>query len=58
MACSCQKNRVQYEVVADDGKGKVLYGPISSEATCQAVSKRYPGSVVRKKGKSGAAVAK
>lgn len=48
MPCACNKNRQKYEVVTEDGAGKVVFGP-STEATCKAVSKRYPGSVVREK---------
>lgn len=55
MACSCSKQRQQWEVVADDGKGKVLYSS-PSKATSDAVSRRYPGSIVREKPKGEAAV--
>ncbi|MGW6391213.1 hypothetical protein ACWFR1_12090 [Streptomyces sp. NPDC055103] len=50
MACACQKKRQQFEVVADDGKGKVLFTS-GSESTAKAVSNRYPGSAVREKAK-------
>jgi hypothetical protein len=46
MACSCNKNRTQYEVVADGGNGKVLYTS-GSKHTADAVGKRYAGSIVR-----------
>ncbi|MFD4855145.1 hypothetical protein [Streptomyces atratus] len=52
MACSCQKNRKQYEVVT--AEGKVVF-PTSSESTAKAVAKRYPGSTVREKPKPGTA---
>lgn len=59
MACgACQKKRQQYEVVADKGEGKVLYGPSPSEATCTAVAKRYPNSIVREKPKVTATAVK
>ncbi|WP_225846899.1 hypothetical protein [Streptomyces sp. HPF1205] len=48
MGCSCGGKRAQWEVVADGGTGKVLF--TGTEATAQAVSKRYTNSVVRKKG--------
>ncbi|MFC8723758.1 hypothetical protein [Streptomyces bacillaris] len=55
MACACQKNRnKQYEVVTDGGNGKIVYGPIASEASCKAVSKKYPGSIVRERKKAAA----
>lgn len=47
MGCACA-NRQKYEVVLDGGAGKVVFGP-SSEATCKAVSGRYPGSIVRER---------
>ncbi|MFD9422295.1 MULTISPECIES: hypothetical protein [unclassified Streptomyces] len=49
MGCACAKNRQKFEVVTEGGAGKVVFGP-SSEATCKAVSGRYPGSIVREKG--------
>lgn len=59
MACSCSKGKGrQYEVVADGGTGKVLYGPSPSEATCKAVAKRYPNSIVREKPKVTATAVK
>lgn len=48
MGCACAKNRQKFEVVTEGGEGKVVFGP-STEATCKAVSRRYPGSVVREK---------
>ncbi|WP_381792978.1 hypothetical protein [Streptomyces niveus] len=50
MSCGCKNKRQQWEVVADDGKGKVLF-PGGTKATADAVSKRYKGSVVREKAK-------
>ncbi|MFF1965453.1 hypothetical protein ACFVW5_17930 [Streptomyces sp. NPDC058232] len=50
MACSCQKNRKQWEVVAEGGKGKVLY--TGTEATSKAVARRYEGSIAREKEKA------
>ncbi|MGW6456544.1 hypothetical protein ACWF94_11575 [Streptomyces sp. NPDC055078] len=59
MGCACNKGkRQQWEVVADGGDGKVLFGPSSSEATAKAVSKRYAGSVVREKAREAATTAK
>ncbi|WP_331723340.1 hypothetical protein [Streptomyces atratus] len=52
MACSCQKNRKQYEVVAA-GTGKVVF-TTGSKPTAESVAKRYPGSEVREKAKAGA----
>ncbi|MBA9005954.1 hypothetical protein [Thermomonospora cellulosilytica] len=50
MACSCsQRNRTQYEVVTPDGAVK-LTSP--SKPAADAVAKRYPGAVVREKGKT------
>lgn len=49
MACGCQKNRKQYEVVLDDGAGRVVYTS-TSEPTAKAVARRYNGSIVREKG--------
>lgn len=51
MACACQKNRKQYEVVSE--AGKVVYSG-TSEPTARAVAKRYPGSKVREKPKTAA----
>ncbi|WP_439082071.1 hypothetical protein [Streptomyces sp. WL006] len=48
MGCACAKNRQKFEVVSEGGAGKVVFGP-STEATCKAVSRRYPGSIVREK---------
>lgn len=56
--CGCQKNRVKFAVFADEGKGKKLYGPVSSEATCLGAAKRYPGSKVMEVDKSGRPIAK
>lgn len=49
MGCACQKNRKQYEVVLENGAGRVVYTS-TSEPTAKAVSRRYAGSVVREKG--------
>lgn len=57
MACACKGKRQQFEVVADDGSGKVLFTS-GSEATAKAVSKRYAGSTVREKPKPKPAAAK
>ncbi|WP_199570537.1 hypothetical protein [Streptomyces murinus] len=57
MGCSCAKKRQQYEVVADGGKGKVLYSS-PSKPTSEAVSRRYAGSIVREKAKEEAPVTK
>jgi hypothetical protein len=48
MGCSCAGKRAQFEVVADGGNGRVLF--TGTQATAQAVSRRYDGSVVREKG--------
>lgn len=48
MGCSCGGKRAQWEVVSDGGSGRVLF--TGTQATAQAVSKRYDGSVVREKG--------
>lgn len=48
MGCSCGGKRAQFEVVADGGNGRVLF--TGTQATAQAVSKRYTNSVVREKG--------
>ncbi|MFZ4266612.1 hypothetical protein [Streptomyces arboris] len=55
MACSCQKNRKQYEVVAEGGKVVFTSG---NEATTRNVAKRYPGSEVREKPKENPKAAK
>ncbi|GAA2946088.1 MULTISPECIES: hypothetical protein [Streptomyces] len=52
MACGCQKNRKQFEVVSS--AGKVVYTG-SSEPVAKGVAKRYPDSTVREKAKPGAA---
>lgn len=50
MGCACNKGKTtQHEVVADGGTGKVLFTSTNSP-TAEAVSKRYPGSIVREKG--------
>lgn len=46
MPCSCNKSARKYEVVAEGGNGKVLFTN-SIKSTCDAVAKRYPGSIVR-----------
>jgi hypothetical protein len=51
--CGCQKNKQQWEVVT--ASDKVVYTS-TSKATAEAVSKRYPGSTVREKGKATATV--
>ena len=53
MACACNKNKKQWQVVAEGGNGKVLFTS-SSEATSKAVSKRYENSEVREKPKEAA----
>ncbi|MTE20287.1 hypothetical protein F0L17_14450 [Streptomyces sp. TRM43335] len=40
MACGCQKNRKQYEVVLDGGSGRVVYTS-TSKPTAESVAKRY-----------------
>jgi hypothetical protein len=55
MACSCQKNRKQFEVVDADGQ-KVLFTS-SSGSTANSVAKRYKGATVREKGKTAATTA-
>ncbi|MFD4314996.1 hypothetical protein [Streptomyces sp. NPDC058548] len=57
MGCSCAKNKPQWQVVADNGEGRVLFTS-SSEATAKAVSKRYAGSSVREKPKEAASPVK
>ncbi|MFE4329631.1 hypothetical protein ACFRQM_09265 [Streptomyces sp. NPDC056831] len=52
MACACQKNRKQFEVVTEAGK-VVFTSTIRS--TADNVAKRYPGSTVREKPKPGTA---
>ncbi|MEU6928952.1 hypothetical protein AB0A05_07285 [Streptomyces sp. NPDC046374] len=56
MPCSCASNKKQFEVVADEGNGRVLFTS-SSEPTAKAVSKRYENSVVREKPKPQPATA-
>lgn len=51
MGCACNKNRKQFEVVADGGNGKVLYTS-SVEATARTVAERYVGSIVREQQKA------
>lgn len=51
MACSCQNNRNQFEVVA--ANGKVVFTS-SSKPTADAVAKRYPDSEVREQPKTPA----
>jgi hypothetical protein len=46
MACGCQKNREQFEVLNE--QGNVVY-TASSQATANTVAKRYPNSSVRPK---------
>ncbi|WP_331756210.1 hypothetical protein OHA04_45720 (plasmid) [Streptomyces sp. NBC_01590] len=55
MACSCQKNRQQWEVVTAEGKVVFPTGnQTANKATVDTVAKRYPGSKVREKAKPGA----
>ncbi|MEU2487043.1 hypothetical protein ABZ593_20845 [Streptomyces sp. NPDC012617] len=54
MGCACNKNKKQFQVVADGGSGKVLFTS-ASEATAKAVSKRYDNSLVREKPKEAPA---
>lgn len=54
MACGCQKNRTQYEVMSS--AGKVLWTG-ASKPVADNVAKRYPSSQVREKPKPGAATA-
>lgn len=49
MACGCNKSRVEFEVVADGGTGRVLHTS-SNEMTAKTVARRYPDSIVRPKG--------
>ncbi|MEU9033763.1 MULTISPECIES: hypothetical protein [unclassified Streptomyces] len=49
MPCSCQKNKQQYEVVAESGK--VVFTS-ASKPTADTVAKRYPNSEVRAKAKT------
>ncbi|MFC5076128.1 hypothetical protein ACFPN0_32130 [Kitasatospora cinereorecta] len=58
MACACKGKRQQWEVVADGGKGEVVWGPSASQATAKAVAKRHTGSIVREKAKEAANTAK
>ncbi|MFD5788582.1 hypothetical protein ACFWH1_18410 [Streptomyces sp. NPDC127037] len=53
MGCACNKNKKQWQVVAEGG-GKVLFTS-TSEATARAVAKRYPNSKVQEKPKDGTA---
>ncbi|MGC4947712.1 hypothetical protein ACLQ2N_16140 [Streptomyces sp. DT224] len=53
MGCACNKNKKQWQVVAETGD-KILFTS-TSEATAKAVSKRYAGSKVREKPKDGVA---
>ncbi|MEV0536340.1 hypothetical protein [Kitasatospora sp. NPDC050463] len=46
MGCACDKGREQWEVVANDGDGAVLF-KTSSKPTADTVATRYPGSIVR-----------
>jgi hypothetical protein len=50
VACSCAKNRKQFEVVVpqDGGKERVVF-TASVKTTADTVAKRYPGSSVREK---------
>ncbi|WNI20270.1 hypothetical protein [Actinacidiphila sp. ITFR-21] len=52
MACSCGKNKKQFEVVIDGGK--VVYTS-SVKSTAESVAKRYANSTVREKGAAPAA---
>lgn len=54
MACGCNKNRTQYEVVSS--AGKVVWSG-TSKPVADNVSKRYPDSAVREKAKAGAKTA-
>ncbi|WP_165947316.1 hypothetical protein [Micromonospora sp. 15K316] len=54
MACSCGKNRKQFEVVVNqNGVDKVVFTG-SVKTTADTVSKRYPGSTVREKAPAAA----
>ncbi|MFH8577128.1 hypothetical protein [Streptomyces zaomyceticus] len=48
MACSCQKNKKQFEVVSSEGK--VVFTS-ASKSTAETVAHRYPASKVREKAK-------
>ncbi|MBT2453256.1 hypothetical protein [Streptomyces sp. ISL-86] len=56
MGCACNKNKKQWQVVADGGSGRVLFTS-TSEATAKAVSKRYENSEVQEKPKEEPATA-
>ncbi|THA54236.1 hypothetical protein [Streptomyces sp. A1136] len=56
MGCACNKNKKQWQVVADGGSGRVLFTS-TSEATAKAVSKRYENSKVQEKPKEEPATA-
>lgn len=47
MACSCNKNKRQYEVVA--ANGKIVYRTGLEHLARSVSEKRYPGSSVREK---------
>ncbi|MFE7627498.1 hypothetical protein [Streptomyces sp. NPDC057509] len=49
---------MKFAVFADGGKGKRLYGPVSSEAACLGAAKRYPGSKVMEVDKSARPIEK
>ncbi|MFF4385079.1 hypothetical protein [Kitasatospora sp. NPDC001547] len=53
MGCACQKGCGQFEAVADEGAGRVLFAS-SPKPTAETVFRRYPGSIVREKGTAGA----
>lgn len=53
MACGCNKNKRQFEVVADGGNGKVVF-TASVRSTADTVAKRYPGSIVREQAQTPA----
>lgn len=55
MACACQKNKQQYEVVASTGK--VVFTS-ASRPTADTVARRYEGSTVREKAKAAPATVK
>lgn len=50
MGCACKNKRDQWEVVSS--AGKILFTS-GSQPTAQAVSRRYQGSTVQKKGTDG-----
>jgi hypothetical protein len=53
MACSCQKGRTTFEVVADGGAGRVLYTSTSKVAAdAIAAREQNAGSIVREKAKT------